>query len=66
MARKAQGLTCVKMNATEDVGWFDSPSLFDAAVERVKKVKACGLDVGIDFHGRIHKAGARELFLRTC
>ncbi|KAF5675760.1 galactonate dehydratase [Fusarium heterosporum] len=56
-----QGLTCVKMNATEDLGWIDSPSALDSTVERVKQVKALGLDVGIDFHGRCHKAMAQQL-----
>ncbi|GAB7353844.1 hypothetical protein MBLNU459_g4210t1 [Dothideomycetes sp. NU459] len=60
-ARKAQGLTCVKMNATEDVGWLDSPSVLDATVERLKIVKACGLDAGLDFHGRLHKPMAKQL-----
>ncbi|KAF4999928.1 hypothetical protein FGRMN_2166 [Fusarium graminum] len=56
-----QGLTCVKMNATEDLGWIDSPSALDSTVERVKEVKALGLDVGLDFHGRCHKAMAKQL-----
>ena len=49
------------MNATEDVGWLDSPSRLDSAVERVKTVKSLGLDVAVDFHGRIHKAMAKQL-----
>ncbi|KAI2624472.1 mandelate racemase/muconate lactonizing enzyme family protein [Xylaria nigripes] len=59
--RLAQGFKCVKMNATEDLNWVDSPSICDAAVERVKIVKSLGLDVGLDFHGRVHKAMARQL-----
>ncbi|KAG5662021.1 hypothetical protein KAF25_004260 [Fusarium avenaceum] len=59
--RVAQGLTCVKMNATEDLGWIDSPSALDSTVERLKQVKALGLDVGLDFHGRCHKAMAKQL-----
>ncbi|RMZ79026.1 hypothetical protein DV737_g3600, partial [Chaetothyriales sp. CBS 132003] len=59
--RAAQGLTCVKMNATEDVGWVDSPAVLDAAVDRLKAVKSLGLDVGLDFHGRLHKAMAKQL-----
>jgi galactonate dehydratase len=49
------------MNATEDMNWVDSPSLLDATVERLKAVKALGLDVGLDFHGRLHKAMAKQL-----
>lgn len=60
-AQKAQGLTCVKMNATEDVGWLDAPSVLDSTIERVKTVKALGLNVGLDFHGRLHRPMAKQL-----
>ena len=60
-ARLAQGFTCVKMNATEDVGWLDMPSVLDSTVERLKAVKALGLNVGLDFHGRLHKPMAKQL-----
>ncbi|KAF4119346.1 galactonate dehydratase [Geosmithia morbida] len=59
--RIAQGLKCVKMNATEDMNWVDSPSVLDSAVERLKAVKALGLDAGLDFHGRLHKPMAKQL-----
>jgi galactonate dehydratase len=49
------------MNATEDVNWLDSPSVLDSTIERVKQVKALGLDVGLDFHGRLHKPMAKQL-----
>lgn len=60
-ARKAQGFNAVKMNGTEDLGWLDSPSALDSAVERLKTVKALGMDAGIDFHGRVHKPMAKQL-----
>ncbi|KAL4926321.1 D-galactonate dehydratase [Aspergillus undulatus] len=60
-ARIAQGLKCVKMNATEDVNWVDSPLVLDATVDRLKTVKALGLDAGLDFHGRLHKPMAKQL-----
>ncbi|PSK40033.1 L-galactonate dehydratase [Elsinoe australis] len=60
-ARIAQGLKCVKMNATEDMNWVDSPSVLDATVERLKAVRALGLDAGLDFHGRLHKPMAKQL-----
>ncbi|KAF4630941.1 hypothetical protein G7Y89_g7192 [Cudoniella acicularis] len=60
-ARKEQGFTAVKMNATEDLGWLDSPSALDSCVERLKAVKALGMDAGIDFHGRVHKPMAKQL-----
>lgn len=49
------------MNATADIGWLDSPSALDSSVERIKAVKAVGLDVGLDFHGRLHKPMAKQL-----
>lgn len=49
------------MNATEDVGWLDMPSVLDATVERLKTVKAVGLNAGLDFHGRLHKPMAKQL-----
>ncbi|MDR3508486.1 MAG: galactonate dehydratase [Caulobacteraceae bacterium] len=60
-ARLAQGFKAVKMNGTEDLGWLDSPSRLDAVVERVGLVKDQGVDVGVDFHGRVHKPMARQL-----
>ncbi|KIV96682.1 hypothetical protein PV10_00515 [Exophiala mesophila] len=60
-ARIAQGLRCIKMNATEDVNWLDSPSILDATLERIKIVKSLGLDAGVDFHGRLHKPMAKQL-----
>jgi galactonate dehydratase len=60
-ARKEQGFTSVKMNATEDLGWLDSPSALDECVERLKAVKSLGMDAGIDFHGRVHKPMAKQL-----
>lgn len=60
-ARKEQGLTCIKMNATEDVNWLDSASVMDSTVERLKTVKSLGLNAGLDFHGRLHKPMAKQL-----
>ncbi|KAI6387445.1 hypothetical protein MCOR32_000595 [Pyricularia oryzae] len=59
--RLAQGLRCIKMNATEDANWVDSPAMLDSTVERLKVVKSLGLDAGLDFHGRLHKAMAKQL-----
>ncbi|PCH07112.1 Mandelate racemase/muconate lactonizing enzyme [Penicillium occitanis (nom. inval.)] len=60
-ARIDQGFRAIKMNATEDLGWLDSPSVLNSTVERLKTVKALGIDAGIDFHGRVHKAMALQL-----
>jgi galactonate dehydratase len=43
------------------VNWVDSPSILEATVERLKSVKALGLDAGLDFHGRLHKSMAKQL-----
>ena len=59
--RLAQGFTAVKMNATEDLDWLASPRTLNATLERVAAVQALGLDVGLDFHGRVHKPMARQL-----
>lgn len=58
------GFRALKMNATEEMGWIDSFGKVQKAVERVGKVReAVGYDVGIgiDFHGRVHKAMAKLL-----
>lgn len=60
-ARLAQGFKAIKMNASEDMGWLDSPKVIDGVVERASSVQALGLDVGIDFHGRVHKPMAKQL-----
>lgn len=60
-ARLAQGFKAVKMNATEDVNWLDSPTVLDSSVQRLKTVKALGLDAAVDFHGRLHKPMAKQL-----
>lgn len=60
-SRLAQGFKAIKMNATEDVNWLDSPRTLEASVERLKTVKDLGLDAALDFHGRLHKPMARQL-----
>ncbi len=60
-ARLQQGFKAVKMNATADLGWLDSPKALDETVERVAAVQAQGLDVGLDFHGRVHRPMAKQL-----
>lgn len=60
-ARKAQGFRAVKMNATPDMGWIESPKFVDGVIERVGAVQAQGMDVGLDFHGRVYKPMAKQL-----
>lgn len=59
--RKEQGFRAVKMNGVEMIGWLDSPSALEKSVANIAEVKALGLDVGVDFHGRVHKAMAKQL-----
>jgi len=45
----------------EDLNWLDTPSSLQPTLERVKIVKNLGMDVAIDFHGRIHRLMAKQL-----
>ncbi len=63
-ALQAQGITAVKMNATEELQYVDSYQKIDAAIARIAAVRdAVGNDmgIGIDFHGRVHKPMAKIL-----
>ncbi|KAI5847057.1 mandelate racemase/muconate lactonizing enzyme family protein [Morchella snyderi] len=60
-ARISQGFRAIKMNATGDIAWLDSPTALDSCVDRLQTVKSLGLDAGIDFHGRLHKPMAKQL-----
>jgi galactonate dehydratase len=60
-ARRDQGFTAVKMNATAELDWLGTPKLFDDVVARVEAAQSAGMEVGLDFHGRVHKAMARQL-----
>ncbi|WP_310468370.1 galactonate dehydratase, partial [Sphingomonas sp.] len=60
-ARAGQGFSAVKMNATADLDWIGTPKLFDEVVERVQAAQAAGMDVGLDFHGRVHRPMAKQL-----
>lgn len=59
--RRAQGFSAVKMNATAEQTMLSTPRQLQEVVERVRAVQAEGLDVGLDFHGRVHKPMARQL-----
>ena len=60
-ARHDQGFSAVKMNATAELGWIGTPKLFDEVVERVQAAQGAGMDVGLDFHGRVHRPLAKQL-----
>jgi galactonate dehydratase len=60
----AAGYTALKMNGTEEMDYIDSHRKIDEAIARIAAVReAVGTDVGIgiDFHGRVHKAMAKVL-----
>ncbi len=60
-ARREQGFSAVKMNATAELDWIGTPKLFDEVVKRVEAAQAAGMDVGLDFHGRVHRPMAKQL-----
>jgi galactonate dehydratase len=59
--RRNQGFTAVKMNATAELDWIGTPKLFAEVIKRVEAAQALGLDVGLDFHGRVHRPLAKQL-----
>jgi galactonate dehydratase len=59
--RKNQGFTAVKMNATAELDWIGTPKVFAEVVKRVEAAQAQGMDVGLDFHGRVHRPLAKQL-----
>jgi galactonate dehydratase len=59
--RRGQGFSAVKMNATAELDWIGTPKLFDEVIQRVQAAQAEGMDVGLDFHGRVHRPMAKQL-----
>ncbi|PRX40580.1 galactonate dehydratase [Planifilum fimeticola] len=62
--RVEAGFTAVKMNATEEMNYIDTPAKVEAVVDRIAAVReAVGGDIGIgvDFHGRVHRAMGKIL-----
>ena len=49
------------MSSLGALDWIDSPAKLAETVQRVQSVRAEGLDVGVDFHGRVHKGMAKQL-----
>jgi galactonate dehydratase len=60
-ARRAQGFSAVKMNATAELDWIGTPKSFDEVIARVEAAQGAGMDVGLDFHGRVHRPMAKQL-----
>lgn len=59
-----RGFTALKMNATEELHYIDSHTKIDATVNRLASVRETvgdNIGIGVDFHGRVHKAMAKIL-----
>ncbi len=64
-AQVAAGYTALKMNGTSEMEWIDSSTKVQLAVDNIAAIReAVGYDIGIgvDLHGRVHKAMAKILF----
>lgn len=61
LERQAQGFTAVKMNGVGSMGWLETSLQVDAVALRVAEVRATGMEVGVDFHGRVHRSIARRM-----
>lgn len=62
--RLAAGITAVKLNGTDEMHYIDSFRKIEAVVERIDAVRrefGHAVDIGVDFHGRVHKAMAKVL-----
>lgn len=62
--KMSQGFTAVKMNATEELHYIDDFQKIDAVLKRVAALRenfGYTLEIGIDFHGRVHKPMAKVL-----
>lgn len=58
--RRAQGFSAVKMNATAEAQFLAVPQ-FGEVIARVEAAQAEGVDVALDFHGRLHRPMAKQL-----
>ena len=62
--RVDKGFTAIKMNATSELHYIDSYNKVQAVVDRVASIRdqvGDQLDIGIDFHGRVHRPMAHVL-----
>lgn len=58
------GFRAIKMNATDEMQYIDSYDKIDLVLERVSSIREAvgsALEIGIDFHGRLHKPMAKVL-----
>lgn len=60
----ATGCTAVKMNATEEMHYIDDYKKIKdvcSRIETIKKIAGDEFQIALDFHGRVHRAMAKEL-----
>lgn len=58
------GYTALKMNGTAEMEWIDTHDKIEQAVSNIAALREAvgyGIGMGIDFHGRVHKAMAKIL-----
>lgn len=58
------GYTAIKMNASAEMEWIDTPATINQAVRRAAAVREAVGDevgIGIDFHGRVRRGMAKTL-----
>ncbi|MDQ6481924.1 galactonate dehydratase [Dyadobacter sp. LHD-138] len=58
------GFKAIKMNATDEMQYIDSYEKIDLVLARVASIREAvgySLDIGVDFHGRLHKPMAKVL-----
>lgn len=63
-ARQQQGFSALKMNAVAETHYIDSHHKIDEAIARIATAREAGghgLDIAVDFHGRLHKSMAKML-----
>lgn len=64
LKRKEMGFTAIKMNATEEMHYIDSFAKVQSVLDGVAMIREkVGPDfgIGVDFHGRVHRAMAKVL-----
>ncbi|MEU7124127.1 galactonate dehydratase [Streptomyces zaomyceticus] len=64
LARKAEGFTAIKMNASPQLEFIDTPKVVQGIVDRVASIReAVGdeFDIAVDFHGRLTIPMARRV-----
>jgi galactonate dehydratase len=62
--RVRAGFNAVKMNACSEMAWIDTPEKVEEVIDRTAAVRAAvgnKVNIGIDFHGRVHRGMAKVL-----